>query len=164
MGTVNLLLICNNWLEITCIHTTLYMYIRHSSSPLTPLQIGMPGYETSFQGCWLCVHGPVIIIIILGTHVCEFDAFLVHWSGAILSFIFQVRSISNSSWFGNIIENDQEKLREKIDPGLRLGDYPVLPWRSAQLEKPTGWWDNQDRRNKETPVSCNWQVTYMYVC
>ena len=41
---------------------------------------------------------------------------------------------------------------DKIDPGLRLGDYPVLPWRSAQLNKQTGWWDNQDRRDKETPV------------
>ncbi len=28
----------------------------------------------------------------------------------------------------------------------------MLPWRSAQLEKPSGWWDNQDRRDKETPV------------
>ena len=41
----------------------------------------------------------------------------------------------------------------KIDLGLRLGDYPVLPWRSAQLNRQTGWWDNQDRRDKETPVS-----------
>ena len=41
---------------------------------------------------------------------------------------------------------------DKIDPGLRLGDYPVLPWRSVQLNKQTGWWDNQDRRDKETPV------------
>ena len=41
---------------------------------------------------------------------------------------------------------------DKIDPGLRLGDYPVLPWRSAQLNKQTVWWDNQDRRDKETPV------------
>ena len=90
----------------------------------------------------------MVLLILLQVHVfCQF--------GAILPFIFQVRSISNSSWFGNTTENDQEKLREKIDPGLRLGDYPVLPWRSAQLEKPTGWWDNQDRRNKETPVSCN---------
>ena len=40
----------------------------------------------------------------------------------------------------------------KIDPGLRLGDYPVLPWQSAQLNKQTGWWDNQDRRDKETLV------------
>lgn len=41
---------------------------------------------------------------------------------------------------------------EKVDEGLRLGDYPVLPWRSAQLNKQTGWWDNQDRRDKETIV------------
>ena len=43
---------------------------------------------------------------------------------------------------------------KEIDEGLRLGDYPVLPWRSAQQERPTGWWDNQDRRDKETPVNC----------
>ena len=42
---------------------------------------------------------------------------------------------------------------DDVDQGLRLGDYPVLPWRSAQLNKQTGWWDNQDRRDKETPVS-----------
>ena len=41
---------------------------------------------------------------------------------------------------------------KEIDEGLRLGDYPVLPWRSAQQERPFGWWDNQDRRDKETPV------------
>ena len=41
----------------------------------------------------------------------------------------------------------------EIDEGLKLGDYPVLPWRSAQLNAPRGWWDNQDRRNKEDPVS-----------
>jgi NADH dehydrogenase (ubiquinone) 1 beta subcomplex subunit 8 len=45
-----------------------------------------------------------------------------------------------------------ESEADKIDPGLRLGDYPVLPWRSAQLNKQTGWWDNQDRRDKETPL------------
>ena len=42
---------------------------------------------------------------------------------------------------------------DDIDEGLRLGDYPVLPWRSAQELKPRGWWDDQDRRDKETPVS-----------
>ena len=42
--------------------------------------------------------------------------------------------------------------KDEIDEGLRLGDYPVLPWRSAQEEKPRGWWDEQDRRDKETPV------------
>ena len=42
---------------------------------------------------------------------------------------------------------------DDIDEGLRLGDYPVLPWRSAQELKPRGWWDEQDRRDKETPVS-----------
>lgn len=39
-----------------------------------------------------------------------------------------------------------------IDEGLKLGDYPVLPWKSAQLNAPRGWWDNQDRRNKEDPI------------
>ena len=51
-----------------------------------------------------------------------------------------------------IKEEDPDKLAAAIDPGLRLGDYPVLPWRSAQEERPQGWWDDQDRRDKETPV------------
>lgn len=42
---------------------------------------------------------------------------------------------------------------DKVDEGLSLGDYPVLPWRSAQELPPQGWWDDQDRRNKEDPVS-----------
>lgn len=50
------------------------------------------------------------------------------------------------------IEEDPEKLAASIDPGLRLGDYPVLPRCSAQRESPLGWWDNYDRRDKETPV------------
>ena len=41
---------------------------------------------------------------------------------------------------------------DDIDEGLRLGDYPVLPWQSAQELRPKGWWDDQDRRDKETPV------------
>ncbi len=41
-----------------------------------------------------------------------------------------------------------------VDEGLQLGDYPQLQWRSAQENVPNGWWDDQDRRNKETPVSC----------
>lgn len=41
---------------------------------------------------------------------------------------------------------------KEIDEGLKLGDYPVLPWRSAQAERPLGWWDVQDRRDKETPL------------
>lgn len=45
------------------------------------------------------------------------------------------------------------KGKGEIDEGLKLGDYPVLPWKSAQLNAPRGWWDNQDRRNKEDPVS-----------
>ena len=46
--------------------------------------------------------------------------------------------------------------QKDVDEGLRLGDYPVLPWRSAQEERPVGWWDNQDRRDKETPVRRRW--------
>ena len=42
---------------------------------------------------------------------------------------------------------------KEIDEGLKLGDYPELPWRSAQELPPRGWWDEQDRRNKGDPVS-----------
>lgn len=42
---------------------------------------------------------------------------------------------------------------KKIDEGLKLGDYPELPWRSAQELPPRGWWDEQDRRNLGDPVS-----------
>lgn len=68
-------------------------------------------------------------------------------------FLFLVRTIS--WWGGKKIkqETDPERLAAAVDPGLRLGDYPVLPWRSAQEERPLGWWDDQDRRDKETPVS-----------
>ncbi len=45
--------------------------------------------------------------------------------------------------------------RTKTDEGLSLGNYPELPWRSAQELPARGWWDNQDRRNKEDPVSSN---------
>ena len=41
-----------------------------------------------------------------------------------------------------------------VDEGLQLGDYPQLPWKSAQENAPKGWWDDQDRRDKETLVSC----------
>ncbi len=41
-----------------------------------------------------------------------------------------------------------------VDKGLQLGDYPQLPWKSAQENAPKGWWDDQDRRDKETLVSC----------
>lgn len=41
---------------------------------------------------------------------------------------------------------------QKIDEGLKLGDYPELPWQSAQELPARGWWDDQDRRNKEDPV------------
>ena len=37
-------------------------------------------------------------------------------------------------------------------PDTGIGDYPQLPWQSAQKLKPRGWWDDQDRRNKETPL------------
>ena len=81
------------------------------------------------------------------------EHYMMRWCCSYL--IFQVRTISNSTWLGAETEIDQEKLREKLDPGLRLGDYPVLPWQSAHQRKRTGWWDNYDRRDKETPVSCN---------
>ena len=51
-----------------------------------------------------------------------------------------------------IISSATYSSKGEIDEGLRLGDYPVLPWRSAQEERPKGWWDEQDRRDKETPV------------
>ena len=38
------------------------------------------------------------------------------------------------------------------DKGFSLGDYPALPWRSAQELPAQGWWDDQDRRNKGDPV------------
>lgn len=44
---------------------------------------------------------------------------------------------------------------DNLDEGLMLGDYPMLPWRSAQELPARGWWDDQDRRNKEDPVLCN---------
>ena len=71
-------------------------------------------------------------------------------------YISLARSAANWWRYGSKskTEEDPEKLAAAIDPGLRLGDYPVLPWRSAQENAPYGWWDNQDRRNKETPV-CN---------
>ena len=60
----------------------------------------------------------------------------------------------SSSWRGRRSrEDDPEKLAASVDPGLKLGDYPVLPWRSAQEERPRGWWDNQDRREKEQSVN-----------
>ena len=37
------------------------------------------------------------------------------------------------------------------DDGLHL-DWPTLPWKSAQRNEPTGWWDNQDRRNRHDTV------------
>ena len=64
---------------------------------------------------------------------------------------FPVRSYSRKG--PNKDDEDIERLAASIDPGLRLGDYPVLPWRSAQGLRPNGWWDDQDRRDKETPVS-----------
>ncbi|RUS31088.1 hypothetical protein BC938DRAFT_478488 [Jimgerdemannia flammicorona] len=29
----------------------------------------------------------------------------------------------------------------------QIGDYPNLPWVNAQTRAPSGWFDNQDRRN-----------------
>ena len=48
-------------------------------------------------------------------------------------------------------EGEGEGAKLIRDPGLRLGDYPVLPWLSAQLNKQTGWWQPRSR-DKETPV------------
>ncbi len=68
----------------------------------------------------------------------------------------------NSSWRGKGPDKgeDIDRLAASIDPGLRLGDYPVLPWKSAQAERPKGWWDDQDRRDKETPVNA---IEYDYI-
>ena len=44
-----------------------------------------------------------------------------------------------TSWWGErkvINEEDPDKLAAAVGPGLRLGDYPVLPWRSAQEKHP----------------------------
>ena len=46
----------------------------------------------------------------------------------------------------------KSKEMKPIDEGMLLGDYPQLPWKSAQELPPRGWWDDQDRRNKEDPV------------
>lgn len=40
----------------------------------------------------------------------------------------------------------------EINDERGIGDYPVLPWVSAQDRSPYEWWDIQDRRNKEDPV------------
>ena len=57
------------------------------------------------------------------------------------------------SWFEpKKRETDPKKLEEATDPGMRLGDYPIYPWISVQELPATGWWDNQERRNKDTPL------------
>jgi len=40
----------------------------------------------------------------------------------------------------------------EINDARGIGDYPDLPWISAQDRSPHGWWDIQDRRNREDPV------------
>ena len=39
------------------------------------------------------------------------------------------------------------------DDGYALGDYPNLPSISSQRREHFGWWDMQDRRNYNEPVS-----------
>lgn len=60
------------------------------------------------------------------------------------------------TWFAwkqpKVRETDPEVLKAQLDPGWHLGDYPILPRISATELPPTGWWDNQDRRNKDTPI------------
>jgi NADH dehydrogenase (ubiquinone) 1 beta subcomplex subunit 8 len=59
------------------------------------------------------------------------------------------RNLLNRSLLGiRFVRHFTSKERDE----LFIGDYPVLPWRSAQLERPRGWWDDQDRRDKETPL------------
>lgn len=53
---------------------------------------------------------------------------------------------------------------DKLDEGLKLGDYPNLPWRSAQELPAKGWWDEQDRRNKEDPLHEQDDMLNMWVC
>ena len=45
--------------------------------------------------------------------------------------------------------------REWPDDGYALGDYPNLPNISYQRRQHKGWWDWQERRNFNEPVSCN---------
>lgn len=53
-------------------------------------------------------------------------------------------------------ENDWKGFtREWPDDGYALGDYPNLPNISYQRRQHKGWWDWQDRRNFNEPVSCN---------
>ena len=53
-------------------------------------------------------------------------------------------------------ENDWKGFtREWPDDGYALGDYPNLPNISYQRRQHKGWWDWQERRNFNEPVSCN---------
>ena len=47
------------------------------------------------------------------------------------------------------------------DEGLKLGDYPELPWRSAQQNAPSGWWDNQVAETKRHRCVCG--VLHVFV-
>lgn len=69
--------------------------------------------------------------------------------------VFKFNEPNNAAYCLGAIADSGGRWKGKgeIDEGLKLGDYPVLPWKSAQLNAPRGWWDNQDRRNKEDPVS-----------
>ena len=53
----------------------------------------------------------------------------------------------------------------EINDERGIGDYPVLPWTSAQVRSPYGWWDTQDRRNKEDPVCINnnYAIVHIYM-
>ena len=51
-------------------------------------------------------------------------------------------------------ENDWKGFtREWPDDGYGLGDYPNLPDISYQRRQHKGWWDWQERRNFNEPVS-----------
>ena len=69
--------------------------------------------------------------------------YIVVYTLACLLLFNPVRSISAST----------SHTAKKKERDLDLGDYPDLPRISHQLLPPTGWTDNQERRNKETPVS-----------
>lgn len=53
-------------------------------------------------------------------------------------------------------------LSAEEDDGLQL-NYPKIPYKSAQLNEPLGWWDNQERRNKETPLHEDDDVLNMWM-
>lgn len=71
----------------------------------------------------------------------------------LLVVVFVVIQLSAMLQHNNYYVGYASKRMKPVDEGLALGDYPQLPWESAQLRSPRGWWDNQDRRNKEDPVN-----------